>query len=280
MSPVDRLLIIIGTLFLGVATLVSVLTFSSPFAPPTSPASTMPPLEPLPPIELGRNVESSSSAAETAPSDSTPIREPERPSPPSDVDDRIQLATDGTSRLGWGFASSTNWRAGTHDGHDGDDAYAIDWNRGHGNDDVGEMVSSVAGGRVIYARSGQGRVPNPSSFGYGNTVIVQLGADPSFAVRYAHLRQVLVQEGEVVSSGDPIGTVGASGLSGRLPYTAHLHLVLYQRLDERPDTSDGCYSGKTAQRGIDWLHSGQTPCQLSQGSTKFAARFRLDPSVR
>ena len=109
----DRLLIVIGTLFLGVATLVSVLTLSSPFdVQPTHDMSTMPPLEPLPPIELGHSVESSPSSVEAAPSESTPTLEPERPSWPSDVDERIRLVTGGTSRLGWGFASSNGWRAG------------------------------------------------------------------------------------------------------------------------------------------------------------------------
>ena len=276
----DRVFIVIGALFVGVATLVSVLTFSSPFAIDSSANSQkFPPLEPLPPIELQTN-RPPPPAMDPKPAEPTPTPRAEPPSLPRNVDGRVRLITDGTSRLGWGFASSSGWRAGTHAGHDGDDAHAIDWNRGNANDDVGEVVTSVASGRVIYARSGQGRVHDKSAFGYGNTVIVQLSADPSFAVRYAHLRSVRVTEGEAVSLGDAIGTVGASGLSGRLPYTAHLHLVLYQRLDERPDPSDGCYSGKIAKRGIDWLRSGQTPCQLSHGSTTFAARFRLDASVR
>lgn len=279
----DRFLIIIGALFVGVATLVSVLTLSSSLDPSTSSANSIrtEPLEPLPPIELQDNGGPSGSSAEeppVGPPSPSPASEP--PSFPRESDRRIQLVTGGTSRLGWAFNSPSRWRAGTHAGHDGDDAYAIDWNRGSGNDDVGETVRSVASGRVIYARSGQGRVSDPNSFGYGNTVIVQLSADPSFAVRYAHLRNVMITEDEYVSVGDPIGTVGASGLSGRLPYTAHLHLVLYQRLYEQPDPSDRCYSGKTRQRGIDWLRSGQTPCQLNHGSTKFAARFRLDPDIR
>ncbi|MFB6286349.1 MAG: M23 family metallopeptidase [Candidatus Bipolaricaulia bacterium] len=277
----DRLVIVVGTLVVSVATLVTVLTFPSPLAGLTSatPSSDVmsEPLEPLPPIEL-TDQSQGETATETPPTDPSPT--PELPRLPPANDDRIQLLTDGRSRLGWSFARTDGWRAGTHDGHDGDDAHAIDWNHGQRNDDVGETVLSVASGRVIYARSGRGRVANPDSFNYGNTVVVQLSADPSFAVRYAHLRRVHVTEGDTVLLGEPIGTVGATGLSGRLPYTAHLHLVLYQRLDERPDPSDGCYSGKTAKRGIDWLRSGQTPCQLNQGETKFAARFRLDPSIR
>ncbi len=283
----DRLVIVIGTLVVGVATLITVLTFPAPYAGLTSSAErdslAMEPLEPLPPIELHEDV--SPPPQPEAPKDQPlpqllPQPSPEPPSFPRASDDRIQLATGGKSRLGWAFPTTSGWRAGTHDGHDGDDAYAIDWNRGSGNADVGERVLSVASGRVIYARSGQGRVHDRDAFGYGNTVIVQLGADPSFAVRYAHLRSVSVTEGEYVSLGEPIGTVGASGLSGRLPYTAHLHLTLYQRLYERPDSTDRCYSGKAQQRGIDWLRSGQTPCQLSRSSTKFAAPFRLDPSIR
>ena len=279
----DRLVIVIGTLVVGVATLITVLTFSSPLAgltsAPESESLAMEPLEPLPPIELTR--EGLPPAPPEEPTEPpSPLPTPEPPSFPRESDPRIRLVTGGTSRLGWAFASTSGWRAGTHDGHDGDDAYAIDWNRGSGNADVGERVLSVASGRVIYARSGQGRVHDRDAFGYGNTVIVQLNANPSFAVRYAHLRGVRVSEGEFVSLGDPIGTVGASGLSGRLPYTAHLHLTLYQRLYERPDPTDRCYSGKARQRGIDWLRSGQTPCQLNHGSTTFAARFRLDPNVR
>lgn len=279
----DRLVIIIGALVAGVATLVSVLTLSPSIAAGSSaPDPMMAPLEPLPPIELHAPPDPvpTPSASETTDDPSAPTRAPGRPAFPRDVHDPIQLVTGGTSRLGWPFARPSGWRAGTHDGHDGDDAHAIDWNRGSGNDDVGEMVTSVASGRVIYARSGQGRVSDPNAFGYGNTVIVQLANDPTFAVRYAHLRNVTVTEGEFVALGDPIGTVGATGLSGQLPYTAHLHLVLYQHLYEQPDPSDRCYSGKAARRGIDWLRSGQTPCQLNHASTKFAARFRLDPGIR
>lgn len=277
----DRFLIVIGALFVGVATLVSVLTLSPPLGATTSPANSAldEPLEPLPPLQLQDAGGSASSTDDLPAATPSPVPEPEPPSLPPESDRRIQLVTGGTSRLGWAFNSRSGWRAGTHAGHDGDDAYAIDWNRGSGNDDVGETVRSIATGRVIYARSGQGRVSDPNSFGYGNTVIVQLSADPSFAVRYAHLRHVMVTEGESVSVGESIGTVGASGLSGRLPYTAHLHLVLYQRLDEQPDPSDGCYSGKPRQRGIDWLRTGQTPCQLNHGKTKFAARFRLDSGI-
>jgi murein DD-endopeptidase MepM/ murein hydrolase activator NlpD len=62
-------------------------------------------------------------------------------------------------------------------------------------------------------------IPEPR---YGNYVDVAVSGETGWVVRFAHLETVKVSTGDPVTPQTPIGTVGASGLSGNpLPY--HLH---------------------------------------------------------
>ena len=56
--------------------------------------------------------------------------------------------------------------------------------------------------------------------GYGNTVVVYHGL--GYSTLYAHLSAISVAVGDQVSSGDRIGSIGASGLSTG----PHLHFEL------------------------------------------------------
>ncbi|HSK10654.1 MAG TPA: peptidoglycan DD-metalloendopeptidase family protein [Vicinamibacterales bacterium] len=81
----------------------------------------------------------------------------------------------------------------------------------------GRSVQSVADGRVAFA----GARP-----GYGNTILIEHAGGAS--TRYAHLAAIDVRQGDTISAGDVIGTVGQTGRSTG----PHLHFELLQ--DGRP----------------------------------------------
>ena len=80
-------------------------------------------------------------------------------------------------------------------------------------------LNGNTGDRVRAARSGEVIVAGPRS-GYGNTVVVYHGL--GYSTLYAHLSAISVAVGDQVSSGDRIGSIGASGLSTG----PHLHFEL------------------------------------------------------
>jgi murein DD-endopeptidase MepM/ murein hydrolase activator NlpD len=67
---------------------------------------------------------------------------------------------------------------------------------------AGMNVRAALGGEVVFSGSENG---------YGNTVVIQ-HAD-GYRTRYAHLANVSVKTGEVLSSGDVLGVVGSTGRS-------------------------------------------------------------------
>ena len=77
---------------------------------------------------------------------------------------------------------------------------------------LGTPVLSSHPGKVVYAG---GRLK-----GYGRTVILEFSED--WATLYAHLRELKVKEGETVSAGESLGSVGQSGRSSG----PHLHFEL------------------------------------------------------
>ncbi len=106
-----------------------------------------------------------------------------------------------------------------------------------GDGDLRYPVVAVAPGKVTHA--GRHRV-------WGNIVLVEspdwiahaLGY-PYLAFQYAHLRDVLVKEGDYVYPGEPIGTIGKGDPTK--PFLAHLHFeVRVSRLpaDHWPRTRD------------------------------------------
>lgn len=59
-----------------------------------------------------------------------------------------------------------------------------------------------------------------SSGGYGNYVVI---VNDQFTTRYAHTHENLVENGEVVSAGQPIAIVGSTGVSTG----PHLHFEVW-----------------------------------------------------
>lgn len=102
-----------------------------------------------------------------------------------------------------------------------------DWNSNAGPEaDRGEPVSSVADGVVTYART----APGP----WGRVVRVvhhvrRLGRSTFVESVYAHLDEIAVAEGQTVSRGQALGTIGDA--DGR--FSPHLHLEI-RRVPDLP----------------------------------------------
>ena len=110
----------------------------------------------------------------------------------------------------WGGVIPPDWEVTTYHGqryrgvHPG-----IDVNR-RDNRDHGLPLYAIGDGRITEARKGRGT--------WGPMVNLRLlGHD--YTARYAHLKDILVDEGEIVARGDVIGTIGTAGV-----WDAHLHL--------------------------------------------------------
>jgi murein DD-endopeptidase MepM/ murein hydrolase activator NlpD len=127
----------------------------------------------------------------------------------------------------------------------------------------GLPVTSVAPGRAyVY---GGGRVNKADNWGYGNLVLVDHGN--GYGSLYAHLDGFLVQSGDRVDARQPIGTVGATGLTGG---HNHLHFQMVRmRREPNPSLEVHRIEGPPAP-GPDTPFEGTFPFDL----------IAVDPSVQ
>ncbi len=99
-----------------------------------------------------------------------------------------------------------------------------DWNGlGGGNSDLGAPVYAIGNGYVTFARDAR--------MGWGNVVLVRHvfmdnGRLSTVDSMYAHLDRILVREGQQVSRGQQVGTIGTN----RGMYVAHLHFEIRKNL--------------------------------------------------
>ena len=99
-----------------------------------------------------------------------------------------------------------------------------DWNgAGGGDTDFGDPVFSTAHGIVVFARDYR--------LGWGNVIIVrhafmEKGQTQFVDSLYGHLNEILVREGQAVSRGQKIGTIG----NNQGMYPAHLHFELRKNI--------------------------------------------------
>jgi len=99
-----------------------------------------------------------------------------------------------------------------------------DWNGlAGGNSDLGAPVYNIGHGIVTFARDAR--------MGWGNVVLVRHLFVESGKLRtvdsmYAHLSKIMVREGQQVSKGQQVGTIGTN----RGMYVAHLHFEIRKNL--------------------------------------------------
>jgi murein DD-endopeptidase MepM/ murein hydrolase activator NlpD len=100
-----------------------------------------------------------------------------------------------------------------------------DWNGlGGGNSDLGGPVYVIGNGYVTFARD--------AKMGWGNVVLVRHifledGKLATVDSMYAHLDKILVREGQQVTRGQQVGTIGTN----RGMYVAHLHFEIRKNLN-------------------------------------------------
>lgn len=97
----------------------------------------------------------------------------------------------------------------------------------HAGIDIGsEKLITGDQTEIIASQSGTVTFAGNANDGYGNRV--DITSDPSYAqesmTRYAHMSQILVEEGEYVSQGQVVGIIGNTGG----PYGIHLHFEIRQ----------------------------------------------------
>jgi murein DD-endopeptidase MepM/ murein hydrolase activator NlpD len=103
------------------------------------------------------------------------------------------------------FRCGQTWIASTRSNHN--PLYAVDFNR---DNDFGDAVVASAGGTIT-------TIANLGDTSYGRYMIISHGN--GWSTLYAHLSETFGREGQSVTQGERIGSVGNSGGSSG----AHLH---------------------------------------------------------
>ncbi len=117
---------------------------------------------------------------------------------------------------GEGYYKARGFRPGGHLGED--------WNGVRGGDsDLGDPVYSIGHGLVVFARDVR--------LGWGNVVIVRHAFMEGSKIQhidalYGHLDRITVREGQAVTKGQQVGTIGTN----RGMYNAHLHFEIRKNL--------------------------------------------------
>lgn len=87
----------------------------------------------------------------------------------------------------------------------------------------GMDLGGKAGTPILSAHEGIVIYTGDEFRGYGNMIIVEYG--PKWASLYAHLKDVLVEAGQIVKPGQKIGTMGKTGVASGV----HLHFELMHK---------------------------------------------------
>jgi hypothetical protein len=135
----------------------------------------------------------------------------------------------------------------TYDGHSAGN-FALDFNRGSGNDDEGDLFVASASGKVH-------NWIRPDT-GHGPTKIIEIRHNSEWSTEYRHVKTFLVTDGAQVKRGDLIGLVGKTGA-----VTAHLH---YEQ--QKNDTAVAIrFDGKPLDPP--YYNTNRHPGKISNGPT-------------
>jgi murein DD-endopeptidase MepM/ murein hydrolase activator NlpD len=120
-----------------------------------------------------------------------------------------------------------------HKGHPGHDIFIQDKNQDSLDDVTGRAVGviSVSSGMIVSVNLNW----EPSSPIRGGNYIWIYEPIRSHYYYYAHLNEIFVNVGQIVSKGDRLGTVGRTGVKA-YPKSSptHLHFVVHQSIDGYP----------------------------------------------
>lgn len=148
-----------------------------------------------------------------------------------------------------------------------------DWNgEGLGTTDLGDPVFAFANGEVVDVVNNQ----NGATTGFGNYVVIRhdlaqpitIGGQTVTQVNslYAHLDTVEIQQGDNVSIGEQIGTLGSSGFAPESGPHVHFEVTLN---NTAPTTEDG-YNPNGAPQGwtdpTNFIHTANAQLGAPDGS--------------
>jgi murein DD-endopeptidase MepM/ murein hydrolase activator NlpD len=154
---------------------------------------------------------------------------------------------------------------------------------------LGAPIVAVAPGTVYYAGADAERTFGPTTNFYGHLVVLQL-AQPwngrTIYALYGHMDQVWVGAGQAVGAGEPLGTVGATGVA----LGAHLHLEV--RLDNpesywntrnpelwiAPGAGRGALAVRVTNENNRYLPGRRVTLLCSDGAPRFLDTY-WDPGV-
>jgi peptidoglycan LD-endopeptidase LytH len=135
-----------------------------------------------------------------------------------------------------------------HKGHPSHDIFILDRNQDGLDDATGKPALVVSSSPGIVVSTNTGWMPSSPVRGGNYVWVFEPGRSRYFY--YAHLDDVLVRVGHFVSKGDPLGTVGRTGLNAyprRSP--THLHFTVHQSDDGDPKPINP-YSEFVKEKGI------------------------------
>ena len=142
----------------------------------------------------------------------------------AEVADRFILPVEGEIYYGYQYLQEAPTLFGGTYAHAGVDLNLRGEGEGlNGWEDLGAPVFNTANGVCVYARDSESE--------FGNVVIMEHrillenGRETRVYSQYAHLGQILIEEGEVYGIGETVGTVGTSGGD----YIPHLHWEIFGR---------------------------------------------------
>ncbi len=167
-----------------------------------------------------------------------------------------------------GYYRARGFRSHGHMGEDWDGV-------GGGDTDLGDPVSVIADGVVVFARD--------CHQGWGNVIIVRHAYRDGLGTRYVdslygHLDRILVKRGQGVKRGQQIATIGnAHGL-----YDAHLHLEIRKNLeigmsrDKFAQDSSNYYDPSQFITSHRHLQSSGASCRVAMNTFTYDARIPWD----
>ena len=167
-----------------------------------------------------------------------------------------------------GYYRARGFRSHGHMGEDWDGV-------GGGDTDLGDPVSVIADGVVVFARD--------CHQGWGNVIIVRHAYRDGVGTRYVdslygHLEKIMVKRGQGVKRGQQIATIGnAHGL-----YDAHLHLEIRKNLeigmsrDKFAQDSSNYYDPSQFITSHRHLQSSGASCRVAMNTFTYDSRIPWD----